>query len=67
MSKDMTPEERNPDFGTSVPLAVTGELTLENGGVYQLDQVSDAMSKSLTRDRADKVMLRAYFVRTTLI
>ena len=59
VSKDMAPEERKRLITELVTLAATGELKLEDGGVYPLDQVTEAMNAALTPGRAGKVMLRA--------
>ncbi|MCJ7874988.1 zinc-binding dehydrogenase [Marinovum sp. 2_MG-2023] len=59
VSSEMAPEERKRLITELVMLAANGELKLEDGGAYSLDQVSDAMTAALTPGRAGKVMLRA--------
>ncbi|OAN96444.1 zinc-binding dehydrogenase [Sulfitobacter geojensis] len=58
VSGDMDPDERKRLITELVTLAATGELTLEDGGTYSIDQVTDAMKAALTPGRAGKVMLR---------
>ncbi|WP_281992997.1 zinc-binding dehydrogenase [Sulfitobacter geojensis] len=58
VSGDMDPDERKRLITELVTLAATGELTLEDGGTYPIDQVTDAMKAALTPGRAGKVMLR---------
>ncbi|MGJ8556602.1 MAG: zinc-binding dehydrogenase [Sulfitobacter geojensis] len=58
VSGDMDPDERKRLITELVTLAATGELTLEDGGTYPLDQVTDAMKAALTPGRAGKVMLK---------
>ncbi len=59
VGSEMDPNERKRLIGELVKLAATGELQLENGGVYPLDQVSAAMTAALTPARVGKVMLSA--------
>jgi NADPH:quinone reductase-like Zn-dependent oxidoreductase len=58
VSADMDPALRTRLITELVTLAAQGTLTLEDGGVYGLDQVTDAMNAALTPGRAGKVMLR---------
>lgn len=58
VSSDMAPDERKRLITELVMLAATGDLTLEDGGVYSLDQLDEAMTAALTPGRAGKVMLR---------
>jgi NADPH:quinone reductase-like Zn-dependent oxidoreductase len=58
VGSDMDPALRMQLITELVTLAAKGELTLEDGGVYGLDQLSDAMTAALTPGRAGKVMLR---------
>lgn len=58
VSADMDPALRTRLITELVTLAAQGTLTLEDGGVYELDQVTDAMNAALTPGRAGKVMLR---------
>lgn len=58
VSADMDPALRTRLITELVTLAAQGTLTLEDGGIYGLDQVADAMKAALTPGRAGKVMLR---------
>ncbi|MBM1814159.1 zinc-binding dehydrogenase [Pseudosulfitobacter pseudonitzschiae] len=58
VSADMDPALRTRLITELVTLAAQGTLTLEDGGVYGLDQLADAMKAALTPGRAGKVMLR---------
>jgi len=58
VSNEMAPEERKRLITELATLAAKGELTMEDGGVFSLDQVKDAMKAALTPGRAGKVMLR---------
>ncbi|UOA28113.1 zinc-binding dehydrogenase [Pseudosulfitobacter sp. DSM 107133] len=58
VSSDMDPAQRVRLITELVTLAAKGELTLEDGGVYGLDHLSEAMTAALTPGRAGKVMLR---------
>lgn len=58
VSADMDPEHRRELIGELVGLALKGELKLDTGGIFGLDQLSDALTASVTPGRAGKVMLR---------
>jgi NADPH:quinone reductase len=59
VSGDMDPEERKRLITELVTLVAKGELVLEDGGVFALDDVAKAMKAALTPGRAGKVMIRA--------
>jgi NADPH:quinone reductase-like Zn-dependent oxidoreductase len=54
----MDPEHRNRLMSELVTLAVKGKLPLATDGTYRLDQVTDAVTASLTPGRDGKVMLK---------
>jgi NADPH2:quinone reductase len=54
----MDPAQRNRLITELLTLAVKGELQLEDGGSFDLDDVTAAMTAALTPGRAGKVMLR---------
>ncbi|UTH44537.1 zinc-binding dehydrogenase [Loktanella salsilacus] len=58
VSNDMDPADRKRLITELLTLAVKGELTLEDGGAFDLDDVTEAMKAALTPGRAGKVMLR---------
>ncbi|EEB84250.1 zinc-binding dehydrogenase [Roseobacter sp. GAI101] len=58
VSKDMDPEERKRLITELVTLTAKGELVLEDGGAFALDDVAQAMTAALTPGRAGKVMIR---------
>lgn len=58
VSGDMDPEERKRLITELVTLVAKGELVLEDGGVFGLDDVAKAMKAALTPGRAGKVMIR---------
>lgn len=58
VSQEMAPEDRKRLITELVTLAATGQLKLEDGGIYPLDQISDALTAALTPGRSGKVMLR---------
>ena len=58
VSGDMAPEERKRLITELVTLVAKGELVLEDGGVFDLDDVAKAMKAALTPGRAGKVMIR---------
>ncbi len=58
VSSEMNPAERKRLITELLALAVKGELTLEDGGSFGLDDVTAAMKAALTPGRAGKVMLR---------
>lgn len=58
VSKEMDPAERKRLITELVTLAAKGELVLDDGGVFSIDDVSDAMKAALTPGRAGKVMIR---------
>jgi NADPH:quinone reductase len=58
VSADMDPEERKRLITELVTLVAKGELVLEDGGVFALDDVAKAMKAALTPGRAGKVMIR---------
>jgi NADPH:quinone reductase-like Zn-dependent oxidoreductase len=55
---DMDPEKRRGLLAELVALAAQGTLALETGGIFPLDQVTEAMEASLTPGRAGKVMFK---------
>ncbi|SOH92219.1 NADPH:quinone reductase [Monaibacterium marinum] len=59
VSRDMQPEKRKALIVELVTLAATGAMKLEDGGIYPLDNLTDALTAALTPGRAGKVMLRA--------
>jgi NADPH2:quinone reductase len=58
VSNDMDPAQRNRLITELLTLAVKGELQPEDGGSFDLDDVTAAMTAALTPGRAGKVMLR---------
>ncbi|SFT05983.1 NADPH:quinone reductase [Sulfitobacter marinus] len=58
VSGDMDPEERKRLITELVTLVAKGELVLEDGGIFDLDDVSKAMKAALTPGRTGKVMIR---------
>ena len=58
VSKEMNPAERKRLITELVTLVAKGDLVLEDGGVFAIDDVSDAMKAALTPGRAGKVMIR---------
>lgn len=58
VSNEMAPDERTRLITELVTLAAKGELTLADGGVFGLDQTTEAMTAALEPGRAGKVMLR---------
>ena len=54
----MDPKERERLITELVTLAMKGELTLEDGGVFPLDDIGGAVQAALTPGRQGKVMLR---------
>lgn len=58
VSGDMNPEERKRLITELVTLAATGQLKLEDGGAFALEDATSAMKAALTPGRAGKVMLR---------
>ncbi|WP_417270540.1 zinc-binding dehydrogenase [Celeribacter sp.] len=58
VSAEMEPEERKRLITELVTLAANGTLTLKDGGIFPLDQISDALTAALTPGRAGKVLLR---------
>ncbi|MCW1934144.1 zinc-binding dehydrogenase [Pararhodobacter zhoushanensis] len=59
VSQQMAPEQRVRLITELVTLAASGQLALTDGGVYPLEQITDAVKAALTPGRAGKVMLRA--------
>ncbi|WP_417257397.1 zinc-binding dehydrogenase [Celeribacter sp.] len=58
VSAEMEPEERKRLITELVTLAANGTLTLKDGGIFPLGQISDALTAALTPGRAGKVLLR---------
>lgn len=58
VSSEMDPAERVRLITELVTLAMTGALALDDGGIYSLDQITDAITAALTPGRQGKVMLR---------
>lgn len=58
VSQNMDPEQRKRLIAELVTLAAKGDLRLEDGGVYPLAEISQAVNAALTPGRAGKVMLR---------
>ncbi|AXI49954.1 MULTISPECIES: zinc-binding dehydrogenase [unclassified Sulfitobacter] len=58
VSGDMDPEERKRLITELVTLVAKGELVLEDGGQFGLDDLSAALKASLTPGRPGKVMIR---------
>ncbi|QDY71127.1 zinc-binding dehydrogenase [Qingshengfaniella alkalisoli] len=58
VSADMAPDDRTRLITELVTLTMGGQLVLETGGVFGLDQVTDAVTAALTPGRAGKVMLK---------
>lgn len=58
VSQEMAPEERTRLITELVTLTAKGDLVLEDGGVFALDDASDALRAAQTPGRAGKVMLR---------
>jgi NADPH:quinone reductase len=59
VSAEMAPETRKALISELVTLAVKGELVLQTGGSFALEDARDAMQAALTPGRAGKVMLKA--------
>ncbi|MEJ2029560.1 MAG: zinc-binding dehydrogenase [Maritimibacter sp.] len=58
VSADMDSDTRTKLITELVTLAVKGELALEVGGIFGLDQITEAAIAALTPGRAGKVMLK---------
>ncbi|WP_372841315.1 zinc-binding dehydrogenase [Phaeovulum sp.] len=58
VSADMDPALRKQLISELVKLALQGDLKLETGGIYGLNQVGEAMKAALTPGRAGKVMFK---------
>lgn len=58
VSADMDPAERVRLITELVTLTASGTLKLDSGGIFDLDQLGDAMTAALTPGRAGKIMLR---------
>ncbi len=58
VSQQMPAEQRTRLITELVTLVASGQLVLEDGGVFALDDVSSAMKAAQTPARAGKVMLR---------
>mgnify|MGYP003642545142 FL=1 len=58
VSKEMDPAERTRLITELVTLTAKGELVLEDGGFFEIDDVATAMKAALTPGRAGKVMFR---------
>jgi NADPH:quinone reductase len=59
VSAEMAHETRKALISELVTLAVKGELVLQTGGSFALEDARDAMQAALTPGRAGKVMLKA--------
>ncbi|SFB18245.1 NADPH:quinone reductase [Poseidonocella pacifica] len=58
VSRDMPAEDRSRLISELVQLAASGDLMLDDGGSYSLEDISEAVTAALTPGRAGKVMLR---------
>lgn len=58
VSAEMDPDRRKQLIGELVGLALRGTFTPGVGGIFGLDQLSEALKAALTPGRAGKVMLR---------
>jgi len=58
VSSEMDPDERKRLITQLVTLAATGDLEPEDGGIFPLDQIGEALQAARTPGRAGKVMLR---------
>jgi NADPH2:quinone reductase len=58
VSREMDPAERKRLITELVTLTAKGELVLEDGGIFAIDDVTKAMKAALTPGRAGKVMIR---------
>lgn len=58
VGSEMDPERRESLMSELVTLAVHGKLPLATDGTYRLEQVTDAVTASLTPGRDGKVMLK---------
>lgn len=58
VSNEMVPEERKRLITELVTLVAKGELVLEDGGIFPLEDLSGALTAALTPGRAGKVLLR---------
>lgn len=58
VSAEMDPARRTQLISELVGLAVQGELRLDTGGIFGLDQLDTALRAALTPGRAGKIMLR---------
>ncbi|MGR3562413.1 MAG: zinc-binding dehydrogenase [Heliomarina sp.] len=58
VGQQMDPRERERLITELVTLAMKGQLTLEDGGVFPLDDIGGAVKAALTPGRQGKVMLR---------
>ncbi|WP_121061676.1 zinc-binding dehydrogenase [Chachezhania antarctica] len=58
VSAGMDPELRKTLITELVTLAMKGELKLETGGIFGLDQIGEAVTAARTPGRAGKVMIR---------
>ncbi|SNY92000.1 NADPH:quinone reductase [Cohaesibacter sp. ES.047] len=58
VSANMAPDLRKDLISELVKLALQGDLPLETGGIYALDQAKEAMTAALTPGRAGKILLK---------
>lgn len=58
VSAEMAPEARRRLITELVTLAVQGALKLDTGGIYGLDQVTEAVTAARTPGRGGKILLR---------
>lgn len=58
VSQDMDAGERRRLITELVTLAATGQLKMEDGGTYPLDQITQALTAAQTPGRAGKILLR---------
>jgi NADPH2:quinone reductase len=58
VSREMDPAERKRLITELVTLTAKGDLVLEDGGIFAIDDVTKAMKAALTPGRAGKVMIR---------
>ncbi|WP_323766041.1 zinc-binding dehydrogenase [Marinovum sp.] len=58
VSAELAPEDRKRLITELVTLAAQGALTLDTGGTYGLDQVTEAVTAARTPGRGGKILLR---------
>lgn len=60
VSSEMDPDERKRLITELVTLTATGKLVLEDGGVFSIDQITDALKAALTPGRTGKVLVSGH-------